>query len=59
MPDKKDDKKPGVKLQDLSPRKDAQGGGGRSLDGKTGADGKIRADGKTAADGKVQTDRFM
>jgi hypothetical protein len=27
------EKKPGVKIQDLSPKKDAKGGGGRGLDG--------------------------
>ena len=32
MPDTQDNK-PGVKVQDLSPRKDAKGGGGKTLDG--------------------------
>lgn len=27
------EKKPGVKIQDLSPKKDAKGGGGRNLEG--------------------------
>lgn len=53
MPDKKDDKKPEVKVQDLSPKKDAKGGGrgadsrgadGRGADGR-GADG-LGADGR-------------
>lgn len=33
MSDKKDDKKPEVKVQDLSPKKDAKGGGGASAAG--------------------------
>jgi len=59
MPDKKDDKKPGIKLHDLIPRKDAKGGRLGRGDGNTGANGKIGADAKVGAESKVQTDRFI
>jgi len=46
------EKKPGVKIQDLTPSKDAKGGGARGLDSARSADGSGRsAQGGRSADG--------
>jgi hypothetical protein len=57
MPDKKDDKKP-VKVQDLSPKKDAKGGA-RNVDAARNPDATRSPDGSRNPDGNRNLDGGM
>lgn len=45
-----EEKKPEVKLRDLTPEKDAKGGGGVKPSGSTKPDGGIKPSGSTSVD---------